>query len=64
MKNIKLNYGKSGYMVNLPTDISPEIIRKKKMPIIKNESKAMNDALLSPHLLTPLDKLVRGKKNI
>ncbi|MFH1488147.1 MAG: nickel-dependent lactate racemase [Pseudomonadota bacterium] len=59
---VDLLYGRNGLTVNLPDDIGVTKIQKHPMPILRDPSQALREALTRPVKSPPLSELARGQK--
>ena len=60
---IKMDYGKTGILVDLPDDRVVGPLEIKDAIPLADQSKAISDALANPIGSKPLSEIAKGKKN-
>ncbi|MCZ6869485.1 MAG: nickel-dependent lactate racemase [Gammaproteobacteria bacterium] len=60
---VELEYGREGLVVELPDELDVRVIRKQPMAVLRDEVRAVHDALAHPNSCAPLGELARGKRS-
>jgi nickel-dependent lactate racemase len=60
--DITMNYGKTGFTLDLPDDWNVSVIRKQSMPVLPDPGAALDEVLARPQDGPPLSEIAKGKK--
>lgn len=61
--NLTLRYGRDGLRVTIPDDIDTQVLHLNPLPVLENDSAAIETSLRNPIGGTSLDALARGRDN-
>lgn len=62
--HILMRYGRKGLSLNLPDRLQADVIRKKRMPVLKDPVEAVRSAFLHPVGSKSLKEVVRERKSV
>jgi lactate racemase len=60
--HIVMNYGKKGFLLELPDDWDITLVQKPRMPVLSDPGAALDEAFRNPVACPPLNDLARGRE--